>query len=50
MKLASLWHHNGNQDVTKEAAMTMVCGHAFRSGWFEAVLWASFCLYKAESV
>ena len=28
----SLWHRNGNQDVTKEAAMTMVCGHAFHSG------------------
>ena len=39
---ASLWHHNGNQDVTKEAAVTMVCGHAFHNGWFEAVLWAIF--------
>ena len=37
MTRASLWHHNGNQDVTKEAAVTMVCGHAFHSGWFEVV-------------
>ena len=27
----------------------MVCGHAFHSGWFEAVLWAVFCLYTPES-
>ena len=40
---ASLWHHNGNYDVTKEAAVTMVCDHAFHSGWYEAVLWAIFC-------
>ena len=31
---ASLWHHNSNQDVTKEAAVTMVCGHAIHSGCF----------------
>ena len=37
---ASLWHHNGNQDVTKEAAVTMVYDHAFHIGWFEAVLLA----------
>ena len=36
----SLWHHNGNQDVTKEAAVTMICGHTFQGGSFEAVLWA----------
>ena len=46
---ASLWQHNGNQDVTKEAAMAMVCGHAFQSGWFEAVLWVIFYLYTPES-
>ena len=49
MTRASLWHHNGNQDVTKEAAVTMVCGHASHSGWVEAVLWAIFCLYTPES-
>ena len=46
---ASLWHHNGNQDVAKEAAVTMVYGHAFHSDWFEAVLWAIFCLYIPKS-
>ena len=46
---ASLWNHNGKQDVTKEAVVTMVCGHAFHSGWFEAVLWAIICLYTPES-
>ena len=44
-----MWHHNGNQEVTKEAAVTMVCGHAFQSGSFERVLWAIFCLYTHES-
>ena len=46
---ALMWHHNGNQDVTKEAAVTMVCGHASHSGWVEAVLWAIFCFYTPES-
>ena len=35
MTRPSLWHHNGNQDVTKEAAVTMVCGHAFHNGWLK---------------
>ena len=46
---ASLLHHNGNQDVTKETIVTKVWGHAFHRGWFEAVLWAIFCLYTPES-
>ena len=27
----------------------MVCGHAFHSGWFKAVLLEIFCLYTPES-
>ena len=27
----------------------MVYGHAFHSGWFEAILWAIFWLYTPES-
>ena len=31
----SLWHHNGNQDVTKVAPLTMVCGQADLKQFYE---------------
>ena len=44
-----MWHNNGNREVTKEAAVTIVCDPAFHSGWSEADLLAIFCLYTPES-
>ena len=46
---APFWDHNGYQDVAGEAAVTMVCGHVFHSGWFEDVLRDIFVLFTPES-